>query len=247
MGVVNKEYMKKKNIRWKRVMLKLSGETFGGKGQFGLDVDATNYIASEVKAITDMGCEVGIVVGGGNFIRGEKLSRIGIDRVTADYMGMLGTIINAMALQSMLETMGLSPRVMSTIPAIHVAEPFIRRRAIRHLEKGRVVIFSGGTGNPYFSTDTAAALRASEIDAEVILKATNVEGVYEEDPKQNTQAKLLKEIDSKEMVRRGLKVMDLTAVTLAMENKIPMIVFDVFKEGNLKRLLLGEKIGSEVK
>jgi len=247
MGVVNKEYMKKKNIRWKRVMLKLSGETFGGKGQFGLDVDATNYIASEVKAITDMGCEVGIVVGGGNFIRGEKLSRIGIDRVTADYMGMLGTIINAMALQSMLETMGLYTRVMSTITAIHVAEPFIRRRAIRHLEKGRVVIFSGGTGNPYFSTDTAAALRASEIDAEVILKATNVEGVYEEDPKQNTQAKLLKEIDSKEMVRRGLKVMDLTAVTLAMENKIPMIVFDVFKEGNLKRLLLGEKIGSEVK
>ncbi|OGZ96781.1 MAG: UMP kinase [Candidatus Sungbacteria bacterium RIFCSPLOWO2_02_FULL_54_10] len=239
--------MKKKNIRWKRVMLKLSGETFGGKGQFGLDVDATNYIASEVKAITDMGCEVGIVVGGGNFIRGEKLSRIGIDRVTADYMGMLGTIINAMALQSMLETMGLYTRVMSTITAIHVAEPFIRRRAIRHLEKGRVVIFSGGTGNPYFSTDTAAALRASEIDAEVILKATNVEGVYEEDPKQNTQAKLLKEIDSKEMVRRGLKVMDLTAVTLAMENKIPMIVFDVFKEGNLKRLLLGEKIGSEVK
>lgn len=228
-------------------MLKLSGETFGGKGQFGLDVDATNYIASEVKAITDMGCEVGIVVGGGNFIRGEKLSRIGIDRVTADYMGMLGTIINAMALQSMLETMGLYTRVMSTITAIHVAEPFIRRRAIRHLEKGRVVIFSGGTGNPYFSTDTAAALRASEIDAEVILKATNVEGVYEEDPKQNTQAKLLKEIDSKEMVRRGLKVMDLTAVTLAMENKIPMIVFDVFKEGNLKRLLLGEKIGSEVK
>ena len=247
MGVVNKEYMKKKNIRWKRVMLKLSGETFGGKGQFGLDVDATNYIASEVKAITDMGCEVGIVVGGGNFIRGEKLSRIGIDRVTADYMGMLATVINALALQDALERQNVVTRVVTAIEMRAVAEPFIRRRAIRHLEKGRVVIFSGGTGNPYFSTDTAAALRASEIDAEVILKATNVEGVYEEDPKQNTQAKLLKEIDSKEMVRRGLKVMDLTAVTLAMENKIPMIVFDVFKEGNLKRLLLGEKIGSEVK
>ncbi len=244
---MNKEYMQKKSIRWKRVMLKLSGETFGGKGQFGLDVDATKYIAAEVKTITDLGCEVAIVVGGGNFIRGEKLSKIGIDRVTADYMGMLGTIINAMALQSMLETTGLYTRVMSTITAIHVAEPFIRRRAIRHLEKGRVVIFSGGTGNPYFSTDTAAALRASEIGAEVILKATNVEGVYEEDPKQNHGAKLLKEIDSKEMMRLGLKVMDLTAVTLAMENKIPIIVFDVFKEGNLKRLLQGEKIGSEVK
>ena len=233
-------------MRWKRVLLKLSGETFGGKGQFGLDVDAAKYIAGEIKAITDMGCQVAIVVGGGNFIRGEKLSRIGIDRVTADYMGMLGTIINAMALQSVLETMGLFTRVMSTITAIHVSEPFIRRRAIRHLEKGRVVIFSGGTGNPYFSTDTAAALRASEIGAEVILKATNVEGVYDEDPKKNHNAKLLKEIDAMDMVQRGLRVMDLTAITLARENNIPVLVFDVFTEGNLKKILQGEKIGSEV-
>lgn len=235
-----------KNLRWKRVLLKLSGETLGGKGQFGLDVDAAKYIAGEVKQAVALGCEVAIVVGGGNFIRGEKLSHIGIDRATADYMGMLGTIINALALQSTLESMGMMTRVMSTITAIHVAEPFIRRRAIRHLEKGRVVIFSGGTGNPYFSTDTAAALRASEIDAGAVLKATNVEGVYEEDPKKNHNAKLLKEIDAMDMVSRGLKVMDLTAVTLARENKIPVIVFDVFKEGNLQRLLQGEKIGSEV-
>lgn len=238
--------MQEKTIRWKRVLLKLSGETFGGKGRSGLDADAARYIAGEVKTAVDLGCAVAIVVGGGNFIRGEKLSKIGIDRVAADYMGMLGTIINAMALQSMLETMGMYTRVMSTITAIHVAEPFIRRRAIRHLEKGRVVIFSGGTGNPYFSTDTAAALRASEIGAEVILKGTNVSGVYEEDPKKNHNAKLLKEIDAMDLVQRGLRVMDLTAITLARENKIPVIVFDVFKKGNLKRLILGEKIGSEV-
>lgn len=237
---------KQKQIRWKRVLLKLSGETFGGKGQFGLDAGATKYIAGEVKQAVDLGCEVAIVVGGGNFIRGEKLSKIGIDRATADSMGMLGTIINALALQSVLESMGMFTRVMSTITAIHVAEPFIRRRAIRHLEKGRVVIFSGGTGSPYFSTDTASALRASEIGAEVILKATNVTGVYEEDPKRNRNARLLKEIDSKEVVRRGLRVMDLTAVTLAMENKIPVMVFDVFKQGNLSRILCGEKIGSEI-
>ncbi len=237
----------KQKLRWKRVVLKLSGETFGGKGRFGLDADAVRYIAAEVKAAADLGVQVAIVVGGGNFIRGEKLSQIGIDRATADYMGMLGTIMNAMALQSMLETKGLYTRVMSTITAIHVAEPFIRRRAIRHLEKGRVVIFSGGTGSPYFSTDTAAALRASEINAEAILKATNVAGVYEEDPKQNHKAKLLKEIDAMDVVRRGLRVMDLTAVTLARENRIPVIVFDAFQKGNLKRLLQGEKIGSEVK
>lgn len=227
--------------------MKLSGETLGGRGGFGLDIDAAKYVAAEVKTAHDLGCEVALVIGGGNFIRGEQLSKIGIDRATADYMGMLGTIINALALQSVLEDAGLFTRVMSTITAIHVAEPFIRRRAIRHLEKGRVVIFAGGTGSPYFSTDTAAALRASEINAEVILKATNVEGVYAEDPKKNHRAEFLREIDPVEVVRRGLKVMDLTAVTLAMENKIPVIVFDVFKKGNLKRLLRGEKIGSEIK
>ena len=238
--------MASSGLRWKRILLKLSGETLSGKGGAGLDIHAAEYIAREVKAVGDLGCEVALVIGGGNFVRGEKLSHIGIDRVTADYMGMLGTIINALALQSTLEHIGLFTRVMSTITAIEVSEPFIRRRAIRHLKKGRVVIFAGGTGNPYFSTDTAAALRASEIGAEAILKATNVEGVYEEDPKENHHAKLLREVDALEMVKRGLKVMDLTAVTLARENKIPTVVFDVFKKGNLERLLLGEKVGSEI-
>ena len=238
---------KTKKLRWKRILLKLSGETLGGKGGFGLDIKAAQYIAGEVKTAHDLGCEAALVIGGGNFIRGEQLAKIGIDRATADYMGMLGTIINAMALQSVLEDRGLYTRVMTTLTAIHVAEPFIRRRAIRHMEKGRVVVFAGGTGSPYFSTDTAAALRASEINAEVILKATGVEGVYEDDPKKNHRAKFLREIDPVEVVKRGLKVMDLTAVTLAMENKIPVIVFNVFKKGNLKRLILGEKIGSEIK
>ena len=239
--------MAQKRLRWKRILLKLSGETLSGKGEAGLDIRAAEYIASEVKAAHDLGCEVALVIGGGNFIRGEKLSAIGIDRATADYMGMLGTIINALALQSILEHLGLFTRVMSTITAIQVSEPFIRRRAIRHLEKGRVVIFAGGTGNPYFSTDTAASLRASEISAEAILKATNVDGVYEEDPKKNGNAKFLKHINPADVVSRGLKVMDLTAVTLAMENKIPVVVFDVFKKGNLARILMGEKIGSEIK
>lgn len=236
-----------KRFRWKRILLKLSGETLGGKGNLGLDIQATEYIAGEIKEINKLGCEVAIVIGGGNFIRGEKLSKIGIDRATADYMGMLGTMINALALQSILEKLGKYTRVMNAITALEVSEPFIRRRAIRHLEKGRIVIFAGGTGSPYFSTDTAAVLRASEINAEVILKATNVKGVYEEDPKLNRKAGFLKEIKPLEMVKKGLRVMDWTAVTLAMENKIPVIVFDVFKKGNLQKLVLGAKIGSEIK
>lgn len=233
--------------RWKRIILKLSGETLGGRGGFGLDVNSAEYIAKEVKEARDLGCEIAVVIGGGNFVRGEKLAQIGIDRATADYMGMLGTMINALALQGMLENIGLYTRVMSAITAIEVSEPFIRRRAIRHLEKGRVVIFAGGTGSPYFSTDTAAALRASEVGAQALLKATNVKGVYEADPKEKKNAKFLRQVNALEMVKRGLRVMDLTAVTLSMENKIPVIVFDVFKRGNLKRLLLGEKIGSEIK
>lgn len=234
-------------MRWKRILLKLSGETLGGKGKFGLDVKAIEYIAQEIQEAHDLGCEIALVIGGGNFVRGEKLSHIGIDRATADYMGMLGTMINALALQSVLEKIGLYTRIISAITAIEIAEPFIRRRAVRHLEKNRVVIFAAGTGSPYFSTDTAAALRASEINAEVIVKATNVSGVYEADPKTNKNAKLLREINPLEMVQRGLKVMDLTAITLSMENKIPVVVFDVFKKGNLKRLIKGEKIGSEVR
>ena len=239
--------MKKQQLRWKRILIKLSGETLGGKGGFGLDVEAAEYIASEIKEVEKLGCEIAIVIGGGNFLRGEKLSHIGIDRATADYMGMLGTMINALALQSVLEKIGLFTRVMSAVTAMEIAEPFIRRRAIRHLEKQRIVIFAAGTGNPYFSTDTAAALRANEIHAEAILKATNVEGVYEADPKKNKDAKLLSEISPLDMVQKGLKVMDLTAITLSMENKTPVVVFDVFKKGNLKRLVLGEKIGTEVR
>lgn len=228
-------------------MLKLSGETLGGKGRFGFDIKAVEYIAGEVREIQKLGCEIAVVIGGGNFIRGEKLSHIGIDRATADYMGMLGTMINALALQSILEKLGSYTRVMSSITAIEVSEPFIRRRAIRHLEKSRIVIFAGGTGSPYFSTDTTAALRASEVNGEVILKATNVKGVYEGDPKLNKKAEFLKEVKPLELVKKGLRVMDLTAVTLAMENKVPVIIFDVFKKGNLKKLVLGEKIGSEIK
>lgn len=236
-----------KKSKFKRILLKLSGETLGGKGEFGFDITAADYIAGEIKDAQNLGCEVAIVIGGGNFIRGAKLSKIGIDRATADYMGMLGTIMNALALQSVLEKRGLYTRALSSITMAEIAEPFIRRRAIRHLEKKRVVIFCGGTGSPYFSTDTAAALRASEIGAEVILKATNVGGVYEADPRINKKAKLLREINPLDMVRRGLRVMDLTAVTLAMENKIPVIVFDVFKKGNLKRLLKGERVGTVVR
>lgn len=239
--------MSKPHIKWKRVLLKLSGETIGGKGAFGINIEAAEYIAKEVKTIHDLGCEIAVVIGGGNFIRGEKLSKIGIDRATADYMGMLGTLINALALQSTFEKLGLFTRVLSAITMVEIAEPFIRRRAVRHLEKGRIVILAAGTGSPYFSTDTAAALRASEINAEILLKATNVEGVYEADPKIKKDARLLSEINPLDMVKRGLKVMDLTAITLSMENKIPVIVFDVFKKDNLKRIILGEKIGSEIK
>lgn len=227
--------------------MKLSGETLGGKGEFGLDIHAAEYIAGEIKDAQKLGCEVAIVIGGGNFIRGAQLAKIGIERATADYMGMLGTVINALALQSVLEGRGLVTRVMSSIMMAEVAEPFIRRRAIRHLEKKRVVIFCAGTGSPYFSTDTAAALRASEIGAQVILKATNVKGVYEDDPRTNKKAKFLREVTPFDMVKRGLRVMDLTSVTLAMENKIPVIVFDVFQKGNLRRLLKGESVGTVVR
>lgn len=238
--------MPKNKLRWKRILLKLSGETLGQKGKNGIDIDAIEYIAQEIKSAYALGCEIAIVMGGGNFIRGANLAKIGIDRASADYMGMLATVINALALQNVLEEKGLFTRVMSSLTMIEVAEPFIRRRALRHLEKRRIVIFAAGTGSPYFTTDTTAALRASEINAQIILKATNVEGVFEQDPKQNSKAKLLSKITPLEMVKRGLKIMDLTAVTLAMENKTPVVVFNVFKKGNLRRLLEGENIGSQI-
>ncbi|MEK7648521.1 MAG: uridine monophosphate kinase, partial [Patescibacteria group bacterium] len=190
-------------LHWKRILLKLSGEAMGGKGQLGLDIDALNYIAREIKSIHSLGCRIGIVIGGGNFIRGQKLAQIGIDRTTADYMGMLGTAINALALQDVLERAGMYTRVLSSLSMIQISEPFIRRKALRHLEKGRIVIFSCGTGNPYFSTDTAAALRASEINAQAILKATNVRGIFQEDPKLNAKAKFLPEIDALNMLKKG--------------------------------------------
>jgi len=232
--------------RFNRILLKLSGETLGGKSEHGIDVKAAEYIAGEVEAAHAISHELAIVIGGGNFIRGAAVAPLGIDRATADYMGMLGTVINALALQSVLEKRGLHTRVMTALTMIEVAEPFIRRRAIRHLEKGRVVVFAGGTGSPYFSTDTAAALRASEIGADVVLKGTNVEGVYAADPKKNKNAKLFSAITPTEMVEAGLRVMDLTAVTLSMENKIPVIVFDVFKKGNLARIVKGEKVGTVI-
>lgn len=236
----------RKRRQWKTVLLKLSGETMGGKGQLGLDVEAVKYIAREIREIHELGCKIGIVIGGGNFIRGSKLAEIGIDRTTADYMGMLGTTMNALALQDVLERAGMDTRVMSSMAMIQVAEPFIRRKAVRHLEKRRIVIFSGGTGNPYFSTDTAAALRASEINADVILKATNVRGVFQEDPKKNAKAKFLPEVDAIKMLQQGLRVMDLTAISFSLEHKIPVIVFDVFKKGNLKGIIQGKKIGSVI-
>ncbi len=234
-------------MRWNRILLKLSGETLGGKGNTGINVSAMDYITGEIEDAFQLGCEIAVVIGGGNFIRGSTLSNMGIDRATADYMGMLGTVINGLALQNILEKRGLITRVMTSLSMTQVAEPFIRRRAIRHLEKKRIVIFAGGTGSPYFSTDTAAALRASEIGAQAILKATNVEGVYTGDPKKNSQATLIREVDPAKMLEDGLRVMDLTAVTFAMEHKLPVVVFDVFTKGNLKRVILGENIGSEIK
>lgn len=227
-------------------MLKLSGEALCGKGKFGIDVAAGEYIAQEIKRAHDLGVEIVIVIGGGNFIRGEKLSQLGIERPTADAMGMLGTIINALALQSALEQHRLHTRIMSALTVVQIAEPYTRRRAVEHIAQGRIVLCAGGTGNPYFTTDTAAALRASEMRAEVILKATNVRGVYDSDPNTNNHARFLPSIDSRDMVRHNLRVMDLTAATLSLESGMPIVVFDIFKKGNLKRLLLGQKIGSAI-
>jgi len=233
-------------IRYKRILLKLSGEAFKE------DSDPIGYqslvnIAEEVQSIYRLGVEIAIVVGGGNVIRGITSSSLSIDRATADYMGMLSTIINALALQSRLESMGIPTRVQTSIEMRQVAEPYIRRRAIRHLEKGRVVIFGGGTGNPFFSTDTAAALRAAEINAEVMIKGTRVDGIYDSDPVKNPNATKYVEIKYMDILSKELKVMDATAVSLCMENKIPIIVFNISEQGNLKRLVCGEEIGTLVK
>lgn len=228
-------------------MIKLSGEALQGHLGYGVDCDVTNSIARQIKEVRALGIDIAIVIGGGNIFRGAVGSANGIDRVSADYMGMLATVINGLALQDALEKNGVMTRVQTAIQMQQMAEPFIRRRAIRHMEKGRVVIFVGGTGNPYFTTDTTAALRAIEIGAEVILKATKVDGVYSADPVKDSKAKKYSNLRYIEVLKKGLKVMDATAVSLCMENKLPIIVLNLFKEGNIKRVILGEKIGTIVK
>jgi uridylate kinase len=232
--------------RYRRVLLKLSGEAFAGQGGFGIDPDVVHRIAGEVREAQELGVECGIVVGGGNFLRARSNSLHDIERTTADYMGMLASVLNCLALQASLEALEVDTRVQSAIEIKEVAEPYIRRRAIRHLEKGRVVIFAGGTGNPYFTTDTAAALRAAEIGAEALLKASNVDGIYDSDPKLNADAKKLDRLAYLDALRAGLKFMDATAISLSMDTKIPVIVFDLGTPGNIKRVLLGEEIGSTI-
>jgi len=232
--------------KYKRVILKLSGEALAGSVGYGINQEIVNSIASQVKEIIQKNVEVAIVVGGGNIWRGVAGSAKGMDRATADYMGMLATVMNSLALQDGLEKQGVDTRVLSAIDMRQVAEPYIRRRAIRHLEKGRVVIFAAGTGNPYFSTDTTAALRAAEIEAEVILMAKQVDGVYDSDPLKNPEAKKFNELGYIEVLNQGLKVMDSTAASLCMDNKIPLIVFNLNEEGNIKKVIMGEKIGTYV-
>lgn len=232
--------------QYRRILLKLSGEALGGEAGVGISPEVVHDMAQQIKEVRGLGVQVVIVVGGGNIFRGASGSERGIERATGDYMGMLATVINALALQDALEKAGVATRVQSAISMSQVAEPFIRRRAVRHLEKGRVVIFGGGTGNPYFSTDTAAALRANEIGAEVILKATKVDGIYDCDPKKNPKAKRFSHISYLDALQKQLKVMDSTAFSLCMDNKMPIIVFDLFKPHNIKRVVMGEKVGTLV-
>jgi len=236
----------KPTVRYRRILLKITGEALGDEDRGGIAPQRIRHVGEEIRAVWELGVQVSVVVGGGNIFRGMSGSERGIDRTTGDYMGMLATLINALALQDALEKCGVPTRVQSAITVTQVAEPFIRRRAIRHLEKGRVVVFAGGTGNPFFSTDTAAALRASEIGAEVLLKATKVDGIYDADPKTNPQARKFDQISYQEALQRGLKVMDATAFSLCMENRMPIIVFDLFQPGNIRRVVLGEAVGTIV-
>jgi len=235
------------NPRYHRILLKLSGQVLAGESGSGINVAVLNRIAGEIKEVSDLGTEVGIVIGGGNIFRGISAQGQEIDRVSADYMGMLATIINSIALQNAIERQGVPSRVLTAINMPQVAEPYIRRRATRHLEKKRVVIFAAGTGNPYFSTDTAAALRAIEINAEIILKATKVDGIYDRDPVSDSTAQRYSDISYLEVLNKGLKVMDATAVSLCMDNKLPMIIFDLTEPGNIRKVVLGESIGTTIK
>jgi uridylate kinase len=231
---------------YKRILLKLSGEALLGKQSTGVDPDVANYLADEIKSLAHLKIQVGIVIGGGNIFRGIEASAKGMDRTTADYMGMLATVINSLALQSALEARGLPTRVQSSIDMRQIAEPYIQRKAVRHLEKGRIVIFAGGTGNPYFSTDTAASLRAMEIRADVIMKATKVDGVYDKDPVKNKSAVMFKKISYIDVLTKNLKVMDSTAITLCRDNALPIIVFNMQKKGNIRGVICGKKIGTYV-
>lgn len=233
--------------RWNRVLLKLSGQALSGEDSFGINYDTVAAIAGDIKEIHDLGVGIAIVVGGGNIIRGQAAQRAGMDRASADYMGMLATVMNALALQDALEKQGIETRVQSAISMAEVAEPFIRRRAIRHLEKGRIVILAAGTGNPFFTTDTAAALRALEIKAEAVLKATNVDGVYDCDPRTNPDATMFTEVSYMDAINKNLRVMDLTAFTLCMDHDVPIVVFNITKRGNIKRAILGDSIGTVIR
>jgi uridylate kinase len=231
---------------YKRVLLKLSGEALQGKQKFGIDSDSIQTLALEIKDVLSLRVQLAIVIGGGNILRGGRASLNGVERATADYMGMLATVINGLALQNALESNGVYTRLQSAIPMAAFAEPYIRRRAIRHLEKGRVVLFVCGTGNPYFTTDTTAALRATEINAEILLKATQVDGVYSKDPKKDPSARKFSKIKYIDVLKKGLRVMDAAAVSLCMDNHLPITVFDLGRRGNIKKVLQGEKIGTTV-
>ena len=233
-------------MKYNRILLKLSGEALLGKNSYGIDNDRLVVYAEEIKQIHNQGVEIAIVIGGGNIFRGLTGSEDGIDRVQADYMGMLATVINGLAIQNALENMDIPTRLQSAIKMESIAEPFIKRKATRHLEKGRVVIFASGTGNPYFTTDSAAVLRAIEINAEVILKGTRVDGIYNEDPEKNKEAVKFDNISFEDTIKRGLKIMDTTAFTLSKENELPIIVFDMNTRGNLTKVIMGEKIGTIV-
>ena len=238
--------MADRSPKFNRVLLKLSGEALGGARDYGIDLAVISTIAAQIKRVHEMGVQVALVVGGGNIFRGLAASELGFDRATGDYMGMLATVINALALQDALERLGIPARTMTAIQMPQVAEPYIRRRAVRHLEKGRVVILAAGTGNPYFTTDTTAALRAVEIEADVILKATKVDGVYTADPKRDPQAVMFKRLEYLEVLNRGIEVMDNTALTLCMDNDVPIVVFNLLTPGNIERVVLGEEIGTLV-
>ncbi|NIM91897.1 MAG: UMP kinase [Candidatus Aminicenantes bacterium] len=231
---------------YERILLKLSGESLIGKVPYGIDLQTTKSVAQEIKEVSDLGVQIAIMIGGGNFFRGSSGVEAGMDRASADYMGLLGTIINGIALQDALEKEGVMTRLISAIEIKAIAEPFVRRKIIRHLEKGRIVIFSAGTGSPHFTTDTAAALRALEIKAQVILKATKVDGVYTSDPLKDEKAKKFSTIKYLDVINRGLKVMDTTAISLCKDNDLPVIVFNLKRRGNIKRVVLGQKVGTLV-